>query len=383
MKLPRSRASIRLDRATGDVWAVHNEALKRIEAGEDVIALSVGDPDFPTPAFITEKVVESLETHRTHYSPPAGEPALRDAIAQLESLLTHRNFARGDIAIFPGATGALFCTLSCIADPGDHVVVAQPMYIGYGGLFDAVGVVPQAVALREPDFSLDLADVEAAITPQTRALLINTPGNPCGNLIAPTVLMELAAMARRYGIWLICDEVYSLIYFDQPHVSMLRCAENFDNIVVVDGLSKSHAMSGWRVGWVVAPNLVHDLVEFSGSAFFGCSQFVQDAAVYALQRDAPQVAAMRDEYRRRRDYVARRIAEIDGLRCAPPKAGMFVMMDVGQEGEAFARRLLDEGGVSTIPGSGFGTSTLNYVRVGLTQELPILEEAFDRIERVV
>ena len=385
VKLPRSRTAGRLARASADVWKVHTDALERQRNGEDIILLSVGDPDFATPAFITQHVVDSLDAHRTHYSPAAGEPALRQAIAAIESRETGKNYTADQFVIFPGATAALFCVVSCIANAGDEIVVADPMYLGYQGTFDATGVKPRTAALTPPAFDLDVAKVKAAITPKTRAILVNTPGNPCGNIVPPAVLVQLNEICRHAGIWLICDEVYSLIYFDEPHVSILKCVDDLSNAVVIDSLSKSHAMSGWRIGWAGAPpDLAADIARFSGAAFFGCPQFVQDAAAYALTHDEPQVLGMRDTYRQRRDRVVERIRAINGLNCVCPKAGMFVMMDVGavaEDGDAFARRLLDEQGVSTIPGSGFGATTGDYVRISLTVEIPALDRAFDRIER--
>ena len=368
--LPRSRASLRLGRATGDVWAVHTEAVERLERGEDIILLSVGDPDFPTPAFITEHVVAALDAHRTHYSPAAGEPRLRNAIADLETKSTGKPLNASQFVIFPGATAALTTIMACIADPGDQIIVPDPMYSGYRGPFDLVGIEPRTVTLRPPEFELDLDAVEAAIGANTKAVLVNTPGNPCGNIIAADKLAALHAMCRDAGIWLICDEVYSLIYFDEPHISLLKSSQDLSHAIVVDGLSKSHAMSGWRIGWAFAPAaLADDLTRFAAAAFFGCSQFVQDAAAYALNHDEPQVRAMREEYRRRRDYVVKRINAIHGLTCTKPKAGMFVMMNTRQvapNGDTFARRLLADAGVSTIPGSAFGDSIDSYVRVSLT-----------------
>lgn len=386
-RLPKSRASQRLDQASNDSWQAHLDGVERLERGEDVILLSVGDPDFPTPEFITQKVLESLETHRTHYSPAAGEPKLRAAIASLESSLTGKSLTSDQFVIYPGATAALFAIVMCIADEGDEIVVPEPMYVGYRDILDAVGLNVRTVALSQPEFGLDVDQVEAAITEKTRAVLVNTPGNPCGNIIPAQSLKRLNDICRDRNIWLICDEVYSLIYFDEPHVSLLRCADSLDHAVVVDGLSKSHAMSGWRVGWVCAPRELADALEhFAGAALFGCSQFIQDAAAYALTHDEPQVAQMRAEYQRRRDYAVRRIRTIPGLACSSPKAGMFVMMDVSavaRDGDDFARMLLDCGGVSTVSGSGFGSSTTRYVRVSLTQDLATLKRAFDRVERVV
>jgi len=387
MSLYLSRLTERLQAPSTDVWQVHDEAVARRQAGEDVILLSVGDPDFATPDYIAQHTVDCIRRGRTHYSPAAGEPELLEAIAELETRITGRPFVPEQFVVFPGATAALFAVFSCIADPGDEILLPEPMYAGYGGVFDGVGVAVRHVALAPPDFELDVDGLIAAIGPRTRAVLVNTPGNPCGNLIPSQALSRLAQACRERDVWLVCDEVYSLITFDEPHVSLLRSTDDLSNIVVIDGLSKSHAMSGWRIGWAVAPPaLAAELVRFSGATFFGVCQFAQDGAACALRRDAPDVEKMRLEYQRRRDYALRRLDAIPELDCFRPRGGMFVMVDVSRvatDGEAFARRLLDEALVSTLPGRGFGPGTANYVRLGLTHPVSTLEAVFDRIEAML
>jgi arginine:pyruvate transaminase len=217
-------------------------------------------------------------------------------------------------------------------------------------------------------------------------VLVNTPGNPCGNLIEEPTLRALAEGCRNRDLWLVSDEVYSLLTFDAPHWSLLRYDGDHSNLVVIDGLSKSHAMSGWRIGWAAAPpELVAGLIRFSSAALFGVSQFVQDGAAYALANDTADVEAMRLEYQRRRDYAASRLDRIPNLGYFRPRGGMFIMVDAGKicnEGEIFARQLLDEAGLSTIPGRGFGPSAATYVRVSLTHPIDVLEDVFDRMERI-
>jgi len=304
----------------------------------------------------------------------AGEDALREAIASVETKSTGRRFERDQIVVFPGATAALYSVFACILNPGDGVLVPEPMYIGYHGVFDAIGAEIQTVGLDPRDFSLDVDALLAAVAPNTRAVLVNTPGNPCGNLIEPGQLRQLAAECARRNLWLVCDEVYSLITFDRPHVSLLNCTEDLSNIVVIDGLSKSHAMTGWRVGWTVADlPMTEALINLSGSAFFGV-----------------EVEHMRRAYESRRDYVVSRVKTIPGLDCFVPPAGMFVMLDGSQlyaasstpAGDRLAARLLADAGISTIPGSGFGPSAANYVRLSLTVEQATLARAFDRIAKL-
>ena len=401
-KLPFSRITNLLDTPANDVWRIHYEALKRIERGEEVTLLSVGDPDFNTPVDITRHLVERINAGRTHYSPAAGERVLREALATLECTTARRHstarrdssarwdssperhFSYEQFTIFPGATSALYALLTCMLDPGDEIVVPDPMYLGYQGILTAVQArtVPVALDLSQ-DALLDVAHIEAALTPRTKAVLINTPGNPCGNIIAPETLKHLAGICRERNIWLISDEVYSLITFDTPHVSLLNSAEHLDNIAVVDGLSKSHAMSGWRIGWVVAEKKLSKALErFSAASLFGCSQFVQDGAAFALQTDTEHVEEMRVEYQKRRDYMIDRLAGFDELGYIRPAGGMFVMVDASQitsDGTAFAELLLAKAGISSIPGGGFGAATRSHVRFGLTQNIEELRNAMDRL----
>lgn len=368
------------------MWEVHEDALARKQAGEDIVLLSVGDPDFSTPGYIADHTVAQIRLGRTHYSPAAGEPELRQTLAELENSISPGAFVAEQFAIFAGATSALYATFSCMLDPGDEVVVPEPMYAAYRGLFAAVGATIVGVPLSGKDFVLDPEAVITAIGPATRAVLVNTPGNPCGNIIPASTLETLAAYCRKAGIWFVCDEVYSLITFDDPHISALRAAKDLTNVVVIDGLSKSHAMSGWRVGWVVAPaTLVEELARFGKASQFGCCQFVQDGAAYALRHDPPDVELMRLEYQRRRDFAMAKLDGIPSLRYFRPRGGMFIMVDVSRvadNGDDFARRLLDEAGISTVPGRGFGPSATAYIRVSLTQPVEILGGAFDRMAEV-
>ena len=383
--LSYSRMAERLRHDHDDVWGVHYDAVARQANGEDVILMSVGDPDFATPKDISAQLLASIEAGRTHYSPPAGELNLRTAIAELECEATGRNFTPEQFVIMPGATGALFAVLATICDPGDEIIVPEPMYIGYRGIITALGLSVKSVTLNiDQQCALDVEEVLAQVTPRTRACLVNTPGNPFGNVVPKDVLHGLAEGLRQRGVWLISDEVYSLLTFEAPHDSLLKCTDDLSNIIVIDGLSKSHAMTGWRVGWIVSNLEMSDaLSRYSGAALFGCSQFIQDAAAYALRTNGPYVDQMCERYRERRDYVVRRVGDIPRLDCVVPQAGMFVMLDfrqVSNDVPGLVQRLLDEQGVSLVPGIGFGASAQHFARGSLTHELDVLAEVFDRLE---
>ncbi|MEE4277078.1 MAG: pyridoxal phosphate-dependent aminotransferase [Halieaceae bacterium] len=379
-----ARMTERLQAEDAQVWSVHERALAMQREGIDVILLSVGDPDFRTPEPIIDNAVSYLRVGRTHYSPALGELKLRRAVADLETATSPQRCSVDEVAIFPGATAAIHAVLSCLLDPGDEVVVPEPMYVGYRPIIRALDARLRSVPmLASRDFALDLDAIMAAVSPATRVVFINTPGNPTGSIIPRDVIRELAAFCRERDLWLLCDEVYSMFCYEGQHLSARASAAMLDNVVMVDGLSKSHAMSGWRIGWVVAPpRLIERLGDYAAATLFGCPQFIQDASAFALENDQAYVAAMRDEYRQRRDFVMERLAGVPGLRCFRPRAGMFIMCDVsatGLDGTSFAHALLEEHGVSVIPGSAFGPTTANFVRIGLAQDRGHLGRACQRI----
>ncbi|MFK7829236.1 MAG: pyridoxal phosphate-dependent aminotransferase [Congregibacter sp.] len=376
----------RLTEEDSNVWMVHDRALAMQRNGEDVILLSVGDPDFRTPEPIIDNAVSHLRVGRTHYSPSLGEIKFRRAVADLETKTSPHPCSSDEVAILPGATAAIYAALSCLLNPGDEIVIPEPMYVGYTPIMRALDAKVRTVALdARSEFSLDVQAVKDAITPQTRVLFLNTPGNPTGSIIPASDIRELAKYCRERGVWLLCDEVYSMFCYEGKHMSARASAEHIDNVVMVDGLSKSHAMSGWRMGWVVAPaELIERLGCYAAATLFGCPQFIQDASAFALENDQEYVQRMGDEYRARRDYVLRRLKKLEMLRCARPRAGMFIMCDVsatGMDGKAFAERLLDAQGVSVIPGDAFGPSARNFVRLGLAQDRTVLKRACKRIRQ--
>jgi len=381
-----SAMSARLEGDDSPVWAVHDQALVRQAEGENIYLLSVGDPDLATQATTIGAAIDGLEKGRTHYAPGRGELGLRQIITDIESRTSGKPCDPDEIVIYPGATNAIYSVLACLLDAGDDIVVMEPMYIGYEGIFRALALNKVSVALDvEAGFSFNLARVKETIAPSTKLVFINTPGNPAGNIISAVDLEELACYCLERNIWVVCDEVYSMITFDGAHVSLRKAAQSLDNVVIVDGMSKSHAMTGWRLGWTVSPKVVADrLLAFTSSTIFGCCQFVQDAAAHALENDEEYINGVREEYRQRRNYVCERVAGIPGLSCNLPDAGMFIMIHVDladTNGLEFAQRLLVEEGVSVLPGAGFGECTSDYVRVSLAQPINILRPAFDRIER--
>ena len=376
----------RLDTAAAYAWAIHDKARKRQLNGEDIILLSIGDPDFETPQAITQAAINSLKAGRTHYGFFAGEPALRQAIADRHAEFTGQVVSVDQVVICPGAQNALYAAALCLVEPGDEVLVPEPRYVTYESVVDAAGATRIDVPLDvERGFHLDPAKLEAAVTDRTRMILLNTPHNPTGMVMTREELDGVAQVALRHDLWVVCDEVYADLTFDVPHISVCSLPQIADRSVSLGSLSKSHAMQGWRIGWVIAPpDLAQHLVNLVKPMHYGLSPFLQDAAVVALTEQHPETEAMHREYRERRDLVCSRINAMPGLACSWPEGSMFLLVDVrgtGLDGENFAWGLLDQVGVSLLPGTGFGASVTGHVRFSLTMPIAVLADACDRIER--
>ena len=381
-RLPLSKTTANLESIGTFGWDIHEHASTQKAKGEDVLLLTIGDPDFHTPDYINSALVDSLRRHRTHYANPKGEYLLRQTLAEMETANTGTEFSPDQFNVFNGASNALYSTLRCIADPGSNVVLVEPFYIGYPPILAAVGVTPNIAQTSAPHFRVEPSEIEKAINSDTVAVLLNTPVNPSGHVVSEQAMHEIYALCKAHNIWLISDEVYSLLYYEQPHTSLLKIAADLSNVIVVDSLSKSHAMTGWRIGWAATnEEFSNRLSKFALSTFFACNQFVQDAATGALKGSRNKIEPMRVEYRKRRDYTIERIRRIEGIDAEFPAAGMFVMVDVHQDGYQFAKRMLDDIGVSVAPGFACGESMRNHVRISLGLPISELERAWDRIER--
>ncbi|MBV6823293.1 pyridoxal phosphate-dependent aminotransferase [Pseudomonas sp. PD9R] len=381
------RYSALTKRIAGDgaaAWQIHYRALELREQGVDVLLLSVGDPDFDTPKPIVQAAIDSLLAGDTHYSDVRGSRGLRDSIARRHSRRSGQAVDAEHVIVLPGAQSAVYSVTQCLLDPGDEVIVAEPMYVTYEGVFGACGakVVP-VVVQPQNGFRVDPADVAALITPKTRAILLNSPNNPSGASLPLLVWQELASLCIRHDLWLISDEVYSDLLYEGEHISPASLPGMGERTATINSLSKSHAMSGWRVGWVIGPKTLNDHLEhLSLCMLFGIPEFVQKAAQLALDEDLPEVALMREEYRQRRDLVCASLNHCPGIRAIRPDGGMFVMADVRQTGlsaQHFAERLLEGYGVSVLAGEAFGPSAAGHIRIGLVVDQRQLADACRRI----
>ena len=367
-------------------WSVHGKARTLIANGVDVIMLTIGDPDFHTPPAVVERAVDSLRQGRTHYTPAVGELNLRQAIAAHHARHTGQTVTYENVAVVQGAQCGLYVAAMCTLQPGDEVIMSDPVYSTYPPVIGATGATPIYVQLKpERNFHPDLDEVAAAITPRTRAILFNTPHNPTGAVLRHDELESLADLALRHKLWLITDEVYSHFTFTQPHASPAAIAELADQCITISSLSKSHAMTGWRLGWIVGPK---PLIEHAGNLLavmaYGGPPFIQDGALTALTSEIAEVEAMRHSYRRRRDLVHELLADTPGVRCCNTEGGMYALLDIRSSGLSsmdFADQACDQAKVAMLPGDAFGPSLAGYLRLSLVVPEDRLAEACRRVQQ--
>jgi len=372
-----------------DAWQVHDDAVERIDRGDDIILLSIGDPDFETPAAIRQAANAALAAGRTHYSPIGGEPALRTAIAAESSRTLGASIDPAQVTVFPGAQAALFGVAQCLFEAGDEVIVAEPTYVTYEAVLGSPGAKMVQVALcPEANFQLDPDALARAITPRTRGIILNFPHNPTGACLTADQAVAVARLCQKHDLWFLSDEVYSALYHTgKHHESPLRLPGMLERGILISSLSKSHAMTGWRCGWAVTPPaMARHLSNLARAMYFGVAQFIQDAAAVAITSGGAELETIRSSYERRANLMVAGLTGLPGIKVRMPDAGMYLFADVrgtGLDGKQFARGLLDATGVSVTPGEGFGPSGAGHVRITLGTNDDRLREACRRIARFV
>ncbi len=381
------RFSPRVDRFSGPgrgAWSIQQEASLLRDNGHDVIFLTIGDPDQPTPAPVVEATIDALRHGRTGYAPTIGYPQLRAAIAARFAHRTGRPCTAENVTVTPGAQGGLYCALQCLAGPGDEVIVPEPVYATYDGVVAASGAEMVMVPLpAKRGFHPDLDSIAGAVTPRTRAVWINTPHNPTGAVFTSDEIAGIAEICRARDLWLVSDEVYEDLAFARPHLSPWSLPGMAERTIVVSSLSKSHAMPGFRLGWIIGPPaLTRHLFALLLSMTYGTPPFIQAGALAALGAELPEVAALRGDYRRRAEMMSGILAQAPNCRPIPPEGGMFVLLDIrgtGMAARQFASALLESEHVAVLPCDAFGPSAAGHLRISLTEPDSRLAEAGRRI----
>jgi arginine:pyruvate transaminase len=375
----------RLEGLGTDKWAVHFAARAMVERGEEVLFLSIGEPDQRPPKAIEDEAVARLRAGRTRYSSGAGEDNVRAAVAARYRARSGREVSPSQVVFMPGTQSALCATMFALAEAGDEVIVPEPFYVTYDGIIAATGARQVNVRTRPRDrFHLMPEALEAAITERTRVLLLNSPSNPTGAVLGRDEIAAIGDVCRRHDLWIVSDEVYETLIFGNA-----RFASPFDDpdlaerTVVVSSLSKSHAMPGYRAGWALgSEEFVYRMQPFAEALLFGCQPFIQDAAAFALSNDFAECESMRAAYERRARYIVNRLGTAPLVKVSMPEGGMFVFADIrasGLSGHDFALRLLEEEKVAVMPGESFGPAGAGHVRIGLAAEDALIAEACERI----
>jgi arginine:pyruvate transaminase len=383
-----AKVTERLSGLGSEKWAVHIEGKKRAVLGEPMIFLSIGEPDAPPPAAIFDVAEKQMRAGRIRYAEGRGEANVRRALARLYSVQTGRAINENQFIFLPGTQTALYAAMTTLIDVGDEVLMADPYYATYEGVIASAGGVTVPVRV-DPDhgFHLKAADLEKAITPKSRVLLMNTPSNPTGAVFTRSEIEKIGKLCEKHDLWIISDEVYAtLTYGNTVFSSPFDVPELEKRTVVVSSISKSHAIPGFRCGWIAASEDFCDrCIPVTETMLFGSQPFLEDATAFALDTHFPELDEMK------RNYEARAKALVAGLQGSKkvsarmPEGGMFVMVDVrktGLTGEAFAWKLLEEEKVVTMPGESFGAGGTGHLRVALTVDQSQITEACKRIARL-
>jgi aspartate/methionine/tyrosine aminotransferase len=363
-----------------DAWLTHYEAVAARERGEDVIILSVGDPDLDTPGPVIERAISAMRAGDTHYVSAPGRTSLRAAIAHAHAARSGAAAAVDNVVYLSGAQNALFVASLCVAAPGDEVLTFEPLYPTYPATLEVSGArlvrVPAGAGLRP-----DLGALATLVSERTRAIFWATPNNPSGVVLNDAELRVIAELARRHGLWLISDEVYAGLAPGGRVPSL--AAQLPEQVVTLGSLSKSHAMTGWRAGWLVGPpQFARHAEHVAMCMLFGLPGFIQEAAIAALGMAGEAEAGMRAFCSARQARLAAGLQRVPVLRVLQPEAGMFMLLDVAQtglSGAQFMRELYRARGVSVMDGAAFGRSTAGCVRVCFAAEEAVLDAACERL----
>lgn len=353
----------------------------------DALALTLGQPDFPTPAHIITAAEQAMQQGKTVYTPNAGIPALRRATADFVRTRYGQSYDMDtEVIVTVGASQALDVALRTILSPGDEVILPGPIYPGYEPLIRLAGGVPVYVDTRSTGFKLTAELLEPHLSPRTKAVAMGYPSNPTGRVLGAQELQGLADLLRDRELFVISDEIYSELIYDEPHRSISLLPGMREKTIVINGLSKSHSMTGWRIGFTFAPAWLsaHMLKvhQYNVSCASSISQF---AAVEALTHGIDDALPMREAYRERRDYVYDRLLAM-GLPLEKPEGAFYLFPSIAHLGipsMEFAMRLLEEARVAVVPGDAFSIYGEGYIRLSYAYAMPVLEKSLDRLEQFI
>jgi aspartate aminotransferase len=367
------------------------EVLARTEQleseGRSIVHLEIGEPDFATPDNIIESAVDALQSGYTHYTPAGGMRPAREALARFVQRRMGVPVDSSEVVLVPGSKNIVLFTLLACVDPDDEVIHPDPGYPAYKSLIEFVGARPVPVRLREDcHFRMDLDELQRLITPRTKLLIINSPHNPTGAVLPAADVAAIARLAQEHDLLVLSDEIYSHIVYEQSHVSVFAQPGMRERTVLMDGVSKSHAMCGWRLGYAVAPRPLAARFELLMVNSSSCAAaFTQMAAIEAWQAPESEVAVehMVTLFRERRDLLIDGLNRLPGIRCHPPQGAFYAFPNIeatGMDESTLARGLLEEAGVALLAGTAFGSGGRGFLRIAYTQGEEAIREALERIK---
>ena len=356
--------------------------------GRDIVHLEIGEPDFDTPANIVEAAVDALHKGFTHYGPSAGLPPLRDAIAEDVSRSRGIKVTPEEVVVVPGGKPIIFFTILALCDEGDEVIYPNPGFPIYESMINFVGAKAVPIKLREElDFRLDVNELKSLITDRTKLIIINSPQNPTGGVLAQQDIRDIAAAIGDRDIMVMSDEIYSRLLFEGRHFSISAIPEMRERTIILDGFSKTYAMTGWRMGYgVMRPDLAQHVSRLMTNSNSCTASFTQMAGVEAIRGDQSSVDKMNREFMRRRDYFAERINRIKGFSCRVPKGAFYMFPNITKTGwpsKKLADALLEEAGVAALSGTAFGAYGEGYLRFSIANSMDNIKKALDRVEEWV
>jgi aspartate aminotransferase len=383
-----AKIASRISQLTGEgALAVFTRAKELEKAGHSIIHLELGEPDFHPAAPVVDALRAAVAEGRDRYVATRGIPPLRSAIAEYLKRTRNLDVAPEQVLVAPGCKMALALAMMSLIEPGDEVLCPDPSFPIYPSFTRGLGAKAVPYALREENkFQPDLAEIAAKITPKTRVLIFNSPNNPTGTVFTEAAIAGIADLSRKHDLWVIADEIYARILFNGDYKSIWALPGMAERTVIIDGFSKSFAMTGWRLGYAVAQKHVIDALDMLVLNTFTCTaEFSQVAAIEALKDSTNAVPAMVEEYRKRRDLFVEKLNRIPGFRCQSPDGAFYAWVNIEETGmpaEEVQRVLLEEAGVAGIAGAAFGAEGKNYLRFSLVSAMHQLEDALERIQRV-
>lgn len=372
-----------------EIRAVMEKATKMQQAGENVIHLEIGRPDFDTPEKIKEAAYESLKAGHVFYTSNYGIPALRKEIAKWETEHHGVQYDADEVLVTVGVGEATYASMAAFLEDGDEVLVPNPVWLNYIHVPSSLGAVPVTYNLKEENnYQIDIEELESKITDKTKMIVIVNPSNPTGGVLSRETLEKLSQLAIKNDLLVVADEIYSqLVYDDTKHVSIASLPGMKERTITLGGFSKAYSMTGWRLGYMCAPRgIIAACVRVHQYTITCASSFVQEAAVTALRDCADDVEAMRQEYQRRKDYAVKALNEIDGISCNDPQGAFYIFVNVkslGMSSMEVAEYFLEEAKVAMVPGSAFGSEGEGYLRLSYACSYEDLQEAIRRIKDAV